>query len=88
MLINRGAAIPDYDGIRTSRWVDVRYANGQRELYDLRHDPDEIDNLAGTRPVLERQLAHRIAQLQRCGGRQCRAAEDAPVPGDTAITAG
>ena len=50
MLLNRGAEIPDYDGVRTGRYVDVEYATGERELYDLRHDPDEIHNLAGTLP--------------------------------------
>ena len=50
MLLNRGAEIPDYDGVRTSRYLYVQYGTGERELYDLRHDPDEIHNLAGTRP--------------------------------------
>jgi len=81
MLLNRGAEIPDYDGIRTSRWTDVRYANGEHELYDLRHDPDELHNLAGTRPAVERVLAERIARLRRCGGQGCRQVEDAAVPG-------
>jgi len=79
MLLNRGANIPDYDGVRTSRWVYVQYATGERELYDLRHDPDELHNLAGTRPALERTLARRVAQLRRCGGAGCRRAEDSTV---------
>ena len=48
MLLNRGAEIPDYDGVRTSRYSYVQYGTGERELYDLRHDPDEVHNLAGT----------------------------------------
>ena len=80
MLLNRGAEIPDYDGVRTSRYAYVQYGTGERELYDLRHDPDEIHNLAGTRPALERQLGRRISQLRRCGGRGCRQAEDHSVP--------
>ena len=58
----------------------MKYANGDRELYDLRTDPDEIHNLAGTRPRLERTLDHRIAQLRRCGGSGCRMVEDRAVP--------
>jgi N-acetylglucosamine-6-sulfatase len=80
MLLNRGAEIPDYDAIRTSHFLAVRYANGDRELYDLRTDPDEIDNLAGTRPALERTLDHRITQLRRCGGNGCRIVENRAVP--------
>jgi N-acetylglucosamine-6-sulfatase len=81
MLLNRGAEIPDYDGVRTSRYTYVEYATGERELYDLRHDPDEVHNLAGTRPALEHRLAGEIALLHRCGGRGCRRVEDRPVPG-------
>jgi hypothetical protein len=80
MLLNRGAEIPDYDAVRTSHFLDVKYANGDRELYDLRTDPDEIDNLAGSRPRLERTLDHRISQLQRCGGNGCRIVENRAVP--------
>jgi arylsulfatase A-like enzyme len=80
MLLNRGAEIPDYDGLRTAGYVFVEYATGERELYDLRHDPDEVHNLAGTSPALERHLARRVAQLRRCGGRGCRRVEDEPVP--------
>lgn len=80
MLLNRGAEIPDYDGVRTVHHVYVEYANGERELYDLRRDPDEIDNLAGTQPEVEARLARRIADLRRCGGPVCRQAEDQPVP--------
>ncbi len=80
MLLNRGAEIPDYDGVRTSRYAYVQYGTGERELYDLRHDPDEVRNLAGTRPAVERQLGRRISELRRCGGRGCRQAEDHSVP--------
>jgi N-acetylglucosamine-6-sulfatase len=76
MVLNRGARIPDYDAVRTDRYLYAEYANGDRELYDLEVDPDEIHNLAGTRPTLERTLAHRVAQLRRCGGTGCRMVED------------
>lgn len=33
--------------VRTESWRYIRYANGERELYDVRQDPDEYRNLAG-----------------------------------------
>jgi arylsulfatase A-like enzyme len=88
MLLNRGAEIPDYDGVRTSRWVYVEYKNGQHELYDLQHDPDEVQNLAGTRPVVERMLAERVAQLRNCSGAACHRAEAGASSGKAARTSG
>jgi N-acetylglucosamine-6-sulfatase len=76
MLLNRGAQISDYDAVRTGRYLYVEYANGDRELYDVKADPDEITNLAGTRPRLEHFFARRVAQLRRCGGSGCRLVED------------
>ena len=32
--------------LSTSRWRYLRYGDNEQELYDLRHDPDEWDNLA------------------------------------------
>ena len=58
-----------------------RYATGARELYDLRHDPDEIDNLADHRPAVVRHLAHQVTRLQQCRASGCRKAEDRSVPG-------
>jgi N-acetylglucosamine-6-sulfatase len=76
MLLNRGAQIPDYDAVRTGRYLYAEYANGDRELYDLKVDPDEIHNLAGTRPRLEATLARRVARLRHCSGHGCRRVED------------
>ena len=38
---------PTYEAMRTKRFLYVEYADGEREFYDLRTDPYEIDNLAG-----------------------------------------
>ena len=80
MLLNRGAEIPDYDGVRTSRYTYVQYATGERELYDLRHDPDEVHNLAGTRPALEHQLGRRSRNFVAAAVAGCRQTEDHSVP--------
>jgi arylsulfatase A-like enzyme len=37
---------PNYCGVRTTRYTFVHYADGQQELYDDRHDPYQLSNLA------------------------------------------
>jgi arylsulfatase A-like enzyme len=36
------------NSLRTDRWRFIRYADGSEELYDLKHDPNEWKNLAGS----------------------------------------
>jgi len=73
----RNAHLRDYDAVRTARYLYVKYADGERELYDTRNDPEEIHNLAATgvdhhiETVLDRQLE----ELRHCAGNACRAAE-------------
>jgi N-acetylglucosamine-6-sulfatase len=40
-------AVPRFSGVVTEGDVYVRYSTGERELYDLRADPFELQNLAG-----------------------------------------
>ncbi len=37
----------DNHGVRTENWRYIRYADGSEELYDMKKDPNEWDNLAG-----------------------------------------
>jgi arylsulfatase A-like enzyme len=39
---------PPYDAVHTARYLYVEYRRGWRELYDLKRDPWELDNVAGT----------------------------------------
>ncbi len=39
---------PPYLAVHTRRYLYVEYRNGWRELYDLRRDPWELDNVAGS----------------------------------------
>jgi arylsulfatase A-like enzyme len=39
---------PTYDAIRSVNFTYVRYADGQREYYDLANDPAEMDNVYGS----------------------------------------
>jgi arylsulfatase A-like enzyme len=62
-----------YTAIRTSRFVYAEYANGERELYDLRRDPHQLRSAhraPGYRGV-RRRLARRLASLRECTGRDC-----------------
>ncbi len=43
-----GNAVPSYCGFHTKRYVLVRYSAGEGELYDLRRDPWQRDNLFGS----------------------------------------
>ena len=57
--------VPDGYALVNSRWKYIEHATGEVELYDLRSDPYELDNLAGE-PALaerERELADRLAEL-------------------------
>jgi N-acetylglucosamine-6-sulfatase len=76
-VLARFARIPAYTAIRTSRYLYVEYAGGERELYDLIADPDEADNLAGRKKAdVEARLAERLGSLRACRGRGCRKADE------------
>jgi N-acetylglucosamine-6-sulfatase len=63
-----------YRAVRTRRWLYVRYRGGERELYDLRRDPDQLQSLhADPRPRrVRRKLGHLLRRLARCKGAACR----------------
>lgn len=81
-----GGGVPLYSAMGTDTYVYVEYRDGAHELYDLKTDPQELNNLAGkASPALIAQLTARLAQLSACAGANCRAAEDAPVPDITSL---
>jgi arylsulfatase A-like enzyme len=47
--------------VRTERWKYIRAP--RPELYELREDPGERANLAGTRPEIERDLEQRLEEI-------------------------
>jgi len=65
--------VPQYAGLRSDDSVYVEYPKGERELYDLRRDPFELENAAAhaDRQQLAR-LAQRLAALKSCSGEACR----------------
>ena len=58
-------APPPYEGIHTERYSYVEYRDGARELYDLRRDPLQLDNLAADdrHRALAAELAARLRDL-------------------------
>ncbi len=66
-------AIPPYRALRTDRYLYVEYDTGEKQLYDLRRDPNELDNLAATAAdAVITPLSDRLAELARCAGSTCR----------------
>jgi arylsulfatase A-like enzyme len=78
----------NFHAIRTADWTYIEYGNGERELYDLRADPNQLNNVAAKEdPVLVSQLSQRLAQLANCAADYCRKLEDEPLaPTLTATT--
>ena len=72
--------IPEYQGIRTDGYVYIEYATGEKELYDLKKDPAELNNIASTaNPALLKKFQERLNEIRGCTAEQCRKAEDKPV---------
>jgi arylsulfatase A-like enzyme len=61
-----GAVIPQFWGVRTATAKYLELDTGERELYDLTVDPNELDNRAGdpAYATLQADLAARLAALK------------------------
>jgi arylsulfatase A-like enzyme len=60
---------PSYEGIRTPTFLYVEYDSGGREFYDLRGDPFELDNLAGSLSAEDLSALHDdLERLEQCHG--------------------
>jgi len=72
-----GQGRPSRDrALRTSSMTYVEYETGERELYDLRRDPIELNNSypAADRALMAR-LSAQLAALKTCSGATCRTAD-------------
>ncbi|MFD0691535.1 sulfatase family protein [Actinomadura fibrosa] len=68
-------APPTYNALRLRDALYVEYLGGEREYYDLVHDPDELDNRAGSLPPdRQRQLSALLYALTHCSGASCASA--------------
>ena len=78
---NAALTYPAHLALRTEGYKYVEYGNGEREVYDLRKDPDELLNLRDRVPLAWlSQLSKRAKALGSCKGKTCRQLESQPVP--------
>lgn len=66
--------------IRTDDWIYVEHGTGERELYDLRDDPFQLESRHAD-PAFADEIADLsawLATLANCDGAACRDAENAP----------
>ena len=70
-------AVPPHTSVRSATKKYILYEDGFEELYDLKADPDEMDNLEKTQPgVDDSALAAKLETLKACSGQLCRDAEN------------
>jgi arylsulfatase A-like enzyme/dienelactone hydrolase len=72
--------IPNFRGLRTKDYLYVEYVTGERELYELTKDPQQLQNShASADPALRSRLSVQLEELKRCAGESCRQAESVAV---------
>ncbi len=75
LLIEGNAGVNGgFTALRTYRYIYVEYSNGERELYDLRSDPFQLQSRHADPAYasIRAALAGRLAALKACRGRGCR----------------
>jgi N-acetylglucosamine-6-sulfatase len=77
ILIERGPGGNNqqvFTALRTPRYLYAEYSNGDRELYDLARDPDQLTSLHAdpAHQALRTALSARLARLRSCAGAPCR----------------
>jgi N-acetylglucosamine-6-sulfatase len=67
---------PWLKALRTKNYLYVDYKTGEHELYDMRKDPYELNNMYATAPPeITQRLEAQLDALRQCSAAQCRAAE-------------
>ena len=68
-----GFDVVAFDALRTYRYLYVQYVNGERELYDLERDPDQLHSVHAepAYAAVRAELALRLAALANCAGHGC-----------------
>jgi hypothetical protein len=65
---------PTYSAIRTPNWVYAEHVTGERELYNLASDRDQMNSRHNDLGLaaIKANLASRLARLRGCSGATCR----------------
>ena len=65
---------PTYAAVRSPNWLYAEHVTGEKELYNLARDRDELNSLQMNPSYdrVERDLASRLARLRHCAGAVCR----------------
>ena len=75
-LDESGVITPIYLGVRTSGYLFVEYSEDFIEFYDLKKDPDQLDNIADTiDPDLLDKISDWLSNFYTCTGEECRTLE-------------
>jgi N-acetylglucosamine-6-sulfatase len=74
LLIDNQPGTAHFDAIRSRNYLYAEYANGDRELYDLRRDPYELTSQHNNPAydATKASLAARLHRLVTCAGGTCR----------------
>lgn len=74
---NAPPLLPEYLGLRTKDYLYVEYQDGFIELYDLKNDPYELENIAsGADKTLLTHFSELLHALVKCSGSECSALDD------------
>jgi arylsulfatase A-like enzyme len=72
LKLSDSSVTPVYLGLRTLDYLYVEYNDGFKELYDLKNDPYEMENIASRAdPNLLLQLSEQLHALAECSGEEC-----------------
>jgi arylsulfatase A-like enzyme len=70
---------PEFHALRSENWLYIEYLNKDVELYNLKLDPYEMNNVqASTNPVIVSQLHAQLVAMKGCSGPSCRIADAMP----------
>jgi N-acetylglucosamine-6-sulfatase len=63
-----------FSALRNERYLYVEYDTGERELYDMKRDPAQLQSLDAepAYAAVQARLSRRLAALQVCSGASCR----------------